>query len=144
MSTYVKYSAKGFRAIRDDVIVTGMQFLGRTLSSGIIIPSDDRKSSGIRPRWGKVIAIGPQQKDIAVGQYVLVAHGRWTRALTVDWDGEDEPIDIQRVDNNEILAVSDEPQYDDTISDAQDGGAMQSNAKIHGSMHNSDTGYADI
>ena len=144
MGTYVAYNAKNFRAIKDHIIVTEMQFTGRTLESGIVLPSDDRKSEGIRPRWGKVIAIGPDVDEVKVGQYVLVSHGRWTRALTVNWDGYDDPIDIQRVDNNEILLVSDKPQLDETMSIEQGGDQMQADARMYGSMHNSDTGYADI
>lgn len=141
MSTIVKYSAKNFRAIRDWIIVKNMEFSERKLSSGIVMPSDNRSTHGIRPRWGEVIAIGPEQTDVKVGQYVLVSHGRWTRAIQVQWDGIEEPINIQRIDNDEVLLVSDEPQFDDTFSEAQHASDhMSSQAKIHGSMHNSDTG----
>ena len=42
------------RAIRDHVIVTDMKFEERISQGGIIIPNDDMKNSGIRPRWGRV------------------------------------------------------------------------------------------
>ena len=102
MSTLVKYSAKNFRAMRDWIIVKNMEFSERKLSSGILLPSDNRTTHGIRPRWGEVVAVGPEQQDVKVGQYVLVSHGRWTRAIQVQWDGIEEPINIQRVDNAEI------------------------------------------
>lgn len=46
------------RAIQDHVLVTEMQFRERQLSSGIILPNDNGKGSGIRARWGQVYEIG--------------------------------------------------------------------------------------
>ena len=107
----------GLRALRDHVLVTDMKFGGRQLSSGIVLMDDDGKSDGIRPRWCQVFAVGPEQQDIQVGQWILVAHGRWTRANDIEIDGERKSL--RRVDNNDILMVSDEsPEYDDTISTA--------------------------
>ena len=142
MGTNVQYDFKNLRAMHDHIIVADMQFSQRFTNSGIFLPSDNMKSSGIRPRWARVVAVGPEQKDVQVGQYIMLEHGRWTRGINVNWDGEE--LEIHRADNNAILMVSDEPQIDETLSDAQDGGRMQSDAKIHGSMHNSDTGYRDI
>ena len=92
-----------------------MQFDERITNGGIIILNDDMKSSGIRPRWAKVYAIGPEQKDVQVGQYILISHGRWTRGVKID-DGSGEKV-IRKVDNNEILLISDEPVNDQTLSD---------------------------
>ena len=102
--------------IRDGVIVVDMNFEHRVTSSGIIIPGDDGKNSGIRPRWGRVYAIGPDQKDVQVGQYVCVSHGRWTRGINVT-DDSGQVHTLRRVDNNDILIVSDEPVNDGTMSD---------------------------
>jgi len=99
----------------DSVIVSDMMFEERVSQGGIIIPNDDMKDSGIRPRWAKVYAIGPDQKDIKVGQYILISHGRWTRGIKID-DG-DSIKTIRKVDNNDILMVSDEPVHDQTMSD---------------------------
>ena len=44
--------------IRDGVIISDMNFDEQKTASGIIIKSDDGKSEGVRPRWGKVWAIG--------------------------------------------------------------------------------------
>jgi len=105
------------RALRDNVIVSDMQFQQRQLSSGIILPNDNGKSSGIRPRWGRVYAVGPEQHDVQVGQWICVAHGRWTRGITVEDDSGE--ITLRRIDPNDILLVSDEaPDHDDTMSDA--------------------------
>ena len=104
------------RPLGDTVLVTDMNFEYRVTTSGIILPSDDAKNSGIRPRWGHVYAIGPDQKDVKVGQWICVAHGRWTRGIDiVDENGDTKSI--RKVDNNDILLVSDEPVQDDTMGD---------------------------
>lgn len=95
--------------LRDGIIVEEMKFGMQTTSKGLIIPSDDGANHGIKPRWAKVYSVGPDQKDIAVGQYILVEHGRWTRGIeVVDPDSGKETI-VRKVDNDNILMVSDEP-----------------------------------
>jgi co-chaperonin GroES (HSP10) len=107
---------KELKPLHDNILVTEMNFKERFTTGGIIVVGDDGKASGIRPRWGKVWAIGPEQTDVKIGQYVLVAHGRWTRGVKVEDDtGE---FVIRRIDNNDILLVSDEPLLDDTQSTA--------------------------
>jgi co-chaperonin GroES (HSP10) len=101
--------------LNDAVIVADMVFDERISQGGIIIPNDDKKSSGIRPRWAKVYAVGPDQKDVKVGQFILIAHGRWTRGVKIE-DTEGEKV-IRKVDNNDILMVSDEMVNDSTMSD---------------------------
>jgi len=108
---------KGIIPLNDHVIVTNMNFSGRTLSSGVILLGDDGKTDGIRPRWGKVYAIGPKQLDVKVGQWVLIEHGRWTRGVEVEID--EERMTLRRVDASAIMMVSDEePAADDMISTA--------------------------
>lgn len=114
MSVFVN-TINQLKPIRNDVLVTEMQFEERKLSSGIIIPFDDAKSSGIRPRWGRVFAIGPEQTDVKIGQWICVAHGRWTRGVTIE-DQTGTQI-IRKIDNNDILLVSDTRPNDETISD---------------------------
>lgn len=106
------------RALHDHVIVEDMHFGERVTKSGIIITSDDAKSRGIRPRWGKVYAIGPKQTDIRIGDWVLVEHGRWTRGIQLINDSGAETV-VRRVDTDAIMAVADTcPEYDETIGDA--------------------------
>jgi len=112
------YDTKNINKLKplyDTVIVSDMQFDERISQGGIVILNDDMKDSGIRPRWAKVYAIGPDQKDIQVGQYILISHGRWTRGVKID-DGQGVKT-IRKVDNNDILMVSDEPVNDQTMSD---------------------------
>ncbi len=108
---------KNLRALHDHVIVTDMGFDERITTGGIVLRKDDGKSQGIRPRWGQVYAIGPDQTDIAVGQWICVAHGRWTRGVVIrDHEGEKT---IRRIDHDDILLVSDDkPAADDTMSTA--------------------------
>ena len=103
--------------IRDCIIISDMEFGERLSSGGIILPVDDGKSAGIRPRWGKVYSIGPEQNDVKVGQWVCVAHGRWTRGATIE-DNEGNQKVLRKVDNNDILLVSDEKPEDATMSGA--------------------------
>lgn len=109
------HKIKKLTALHDSIIVTEMEFGERFSSAGIILRNDDTKSHGIRPRWGKVYAIGPEQKDVKVGQYIMVAHGRWTRGIKIE-DDDGEQI-IRKVDPKDILLVSDEPVNDYTMGE---------------------------
>jgi hypothetical protein len=107
---------EGIRALSDHVLVSDMNFKERKLSSGIYLLNDDGRGAGIRPRWAQVYATGPEQEDISVGQWILVAHGRWTRGVTIeDTSGE---VTIRRIDPNDVLLVSDSEPSDDSLSDA--------------------------
>tara|TARA_R110000868_G_scaffold68015_3_gene201330 strand:+ start:1588 stop:1941 length:354 start_codon:yes stop_codon:yes gene_type:complete len=101
--------------LNSDIIVADMQFTERLTAGGIVLPSDDGKNSGIRPRWGRVYAVGPKQTDVKVGEYALVAHGRWTKGIKID-DGDGVKT-IRKVDPDDVMMVSDVPVQDDTMSD---------------------------
>lgn len=112
-AAFQPHKIKGILPLHDDIVVCDMVFDARISNGGIILPNDDMKNSGIRPRWGKVYATGPDQQDIKVGQYVLIAHGRWTRGVKIeDTDGEKT---IRKIDNNDILLISDDPVNDATM-----------------------------
>ena len=113
MSAYDPNKIKSIRAIGDHIIVTDMNFDQKITHSGIIIPHSDKKLEGIHARWARVYATGPNQRDVQVGQYVLVSHGRWTRGLDIE-DAEGEKT-IRRVDNKDILMVSNDPMQDETV-----------------------------
>ena len=102
--------------LTNSVIVSEMVFDQRITSSGIILPNDNGTGSGIRPRWGQVYATGPEQTDVTVGQWICVAHGRWTRGI--DIEDESGKKTLRRIDPDDILMVSDEIPQDDTMSDA--------------------------
>lgn len=102
--------------LNDNILVSEMNFKERLTSSGIILPNDDGKTSGIRPRWGVVYAIGPKQKDVKPGDWVCVAHGRWTRGIEIEDDGGAKTV--RKIDPKDILLISDERPVDDNISTA--------------------------
>lgn len=110
MSTAYDVKHIKIRPLNKDVIVHDMDFGEIKTQSGIVIKSDDGKAHGIKPRWGKVYKVGPEQQDVKEGQWILIEHGRWTRKVKInDGDGEKE---IQKVDVDCILAVSDERPND--------------------------------
>lgn len=104
------------RPLNDAVIVSDMVFDERISNGGIILMNDNGKSSGIRPRWGKVYAVGPEQKDIRVGTWICVEHGRWTRGIEIE--DETGKQTLRRVDPKDVMMESDERPNDVTFSDA--------------------------
>ena len=97
------------RALHDNVLVADMEFDTRITQTGLILPNDNGTTLGIRPRWGRVYAVGEEQQDVKVGDWILVAHGRWTRGLDIE-DGESEHRrTIRKIDPDDILMVSDGP-----------------------------------
>jgi hypothetical protein len=105
------------KPLRNSIIVTDMTFEGRQLSSGIVLLGDDGKTDGIRPRWARVYAVGPEQSDVCVGQWVLIEHGRWSRGLKIL--KENQELTIRRADPEAIIFVTDEqPDNIDTLSTA--------------------------
>lgn len=118
MFTPHKIAREKFQAIKDHVIVHDMLFDQRLTSGGIVLLNDNGKGTGIRPRWGKVYAVGPNQKNVKVGQWVMVAHGRWTRGLEIE--DESGPQTVRKIDPKDILLVSDriDSPQDETFSTA--------------------------
>ena len=99
------------KPLKDKVFVSNMEFGMERTTSGLYIPSADGKTQGIMPRWGRVWAIGDEQTDVAVGDWVCVEHGRWTR--TIEYKNEDGSItEVRMVDSDAIMMVSDEKPND--------------------------------
>ena len=97
-----------FKPLRDGILVRNMDFGEQKTASGLIVLSDDGKVGGIHPRWGEVLAVGNEQLDVQVGQYVMVAHGRWSRGFELN--GET----VRTVDPKDVLGIQDE-EPDNTI-----------------------------
>ena len=55
-----------------------------------------------RGRWGKVLTIGPDCKEVKVGDYVCVEPQMWTNAF--EYDG----IQIRKTDETKIMLISKE------------------------------------
>lgn len=98
------------------VLVTDMTFTERFTKSGIVLLGDDGKTSGIRPRWGRVFAVGPDQHEVNIGEWICIAHGRWSRGINIE--NESGKFTIRRVDPNDILLKADERPDDETMSTA--------------------------
>lgn len=111
------HKIKQLHPLHDNVLVVDMSFEGRQLQSGIFLLGDDGKTDGIRPRWARVYAVGPEQKTVEPGQWILIEHGRWSRGIEVEVN--EEKFTLRRVDPECIMFVSDEkPENIDTLSTA--------------------------
>jgi co-chaperonin GroES (HSP10) len=95
------------RPIRDHIIVSDMEFGMQKTATGILIHSDNGKSSGVKPRWGRVWAVGPEQTEVKVGEWIMIEHGRWTRTFEVEQD-DGSVLELRRVDNSAVLMSADE------------------------------------
>ena len=92
--------------LKKRVLVCKMQFGETKSKGGIILIDDDGSEGGIHPRWAEVYAIGNKQEDVKIGQWILVSHGRWSRALKVKKDNVE--LEVRMIDEDDILLVSDE------------------------------------
>jgi co-chaperonin GroES (HSP10) len=101
------------RPLRDTILVRDLDSEGIQLKSGIYIPSQDGKTAGIKPRWAKVYATGPDQNNVKEGEWVYVEHGRWTRGVEIAEGGE--TFTVRRVDPDNILLSADERPEDTLI-----------------------------
>jgi|TARA_B110000046_G_C12889397_1_gene353658 co-chaperonin GroES (HSP10) len=96
--------------LKKRVLVSDMHFGETKSKGGIILTDDDGSEGGIHPRWGKVYAIGDQQEDVKVGEWVMVSHGRWSRGFKIKKKGVE--LEVRMIDENDILLVSDdEPEF---------------------------------
>ena len=89
------------------VLVEGMQFGETRTKGGLILIDDDGSAEGIHPRWAKIYAIGKRQKDVKVGEWILISHGRWSRCVILV-DKKNIKREVRMIDEDDILMVSDE------------------------------------
>ena len=117
--------------LKKRVLVSDMQFGATKSKGGIILLDDDGTEAGIHPRWAKVYAVGNQQDDVKVGQWLLVAHGRWSRAFKVKKGGKE--LDVRMIDENDILLVSnEEPDFNNRQAGYINTGGMQQMTSLPG------------
>jgi co-chaperonin GroES (HSP10) len=101
------------KPLHDKVLVADMNFGEQRSSGGIVMLGDDGKDHGIHPRWARVYAVGPEHKEeYTVGDWILVEHGRWSRGIEVDEDGD--KLTIRLIDNNCVM-LWDKEQPDTTV-----------------------------
>ena len=99
--------AKTITALKGKLLVHNIEQGEKRTKGGIILLDDDGKERGIRERWAQVYAVGPDVDDIAVGQWVLIKHGRWSRGIDLITD--EGKTTIRQADYPEaILLVADE------------------------------------
>ena len=125
--------------LKKRVLVSDMHFGETKSKGGIILVDDDGTAEGIHPRWGKVYAVGRLQEDVKVGQWILVAHGRWSRAFKVKrketgFAGEiGVELEVRMIDENDILLVSDnEPEFNRKQAGYINMGGAQQMTKLPG------------
>ena len=119
------------KPLKKRVLVSDMHFGERKSAGGIILMDDDGAEGGIHPRWGKVYAIGDQQEDVKVGEWVMVSHGRWSRGFKVKKDGVE--LEVRMIDENDILLVSDdEPEVNSKQAGYINTGGAQQMTKLPG------------
>ena len=92
------------KPLRERILAELLGLEERKSAGGIILKSDNGKDQGIRPRWALIKYVGEGIDWVKPGDYVLVAHGRWTRALEIE-DETGQKTKIVRLDNDEILGV---------------------------------------
>ena len=119
------------KPLKKRVLVSDMQFGATKSKGGIILLDDDGTEAGIHPRWAKVYAVGDHQEDVEIGQWVLVAHGRWSRALKVK--KKDLELEVRMIDENDILLVSDdEPDFNNRQAGYVNTGGMPQMTSLPG------------
>jgi co-chaperonin GroES (HSP10) len=93
--------------LHDKVIIADMNFGDEQTESGLIIQSTNAKGTGVVPRWARVWAVGPEQQDVKVGEWILIEHARWTR--TIEYENEDGSItELRMADLDAIMLAADE------------------------------------
>ncbi len=70
-------------------------------------PVGGGRHSGIRPRWARVLAIGPEVVDVQIGDLVLCDTLKWGRKVPLGRDGQ-EVVYFWNIKVTDILVVSDE------------------------------------
>jgi co-chaperonin GroES (HSP10) len=117
--------------LKKRVLVSDMHFGETKTKGGIILTDDDGSEGGIHPRWGKVYAIGDQQEDVKVGEWVMVSHGRWSRGFKIKKKGVE--LEVRMIDENDILLVSeDEPDQNRMQAGYVNTGGMRQMTKLPG------------
>lgn len=92
------------RPLPDRVLVHQMEYGDQKTKTGLIITNDDGKDRGVRPRWATVYAVGSKVDEVAVGDKVLISHGRWSRGVSVA-DSNGNVTVVRMVEPESILLV---------------------------------------
>ena len=108
--------------LRDKVFFSNMNFEEEVTAGGIVLTSDNGKGQGIKPRWAQVWAVGPDQKDVKVGEWILMEHARWTREF--EYEAEDGTVTkLHMADLKAIMCSADEKPNDVQVGVAAGAGS---------------------
>ena len=97
--------------LADKIILVNLDHGIKKSLGGVILADDSTTEAGeraIRPRWAQVFAVGPDQKDVKRGDWVLMDHGRWS--LGQDLDLGEGTFRFWLGDPNGILAIGEKPE----------------------------------
>lgn len=124
MAIHNPISAGAFQPLHENVFVTDLDSGMHVTTGGIIRVDDDMAERGIRPRWAKVWAVGPEVTDIKPGEWIYIEHARWTNAI--DMNLASGKVKVWRVEypKSVLLASKEDPR------EAQYSGKIQSISKI--------------
>lgn len=109
MNKVLDVELDSLKILNDKVLVTELDFGEKKLASGLILSDDDGQFWGIRPRWARVCKVGPDQTELKPGDYILLRHGRWTRAINVISNGQKEKVFMIDFPEGIILCSSERP-----------------------------------
>lgn len=73
-------------------------------SFGLHDPTSGEKHSGIRPRWARVLELGPEVYEVAPGDLVLCDYGKWSRGIPLGRDGL-AVVRFWRIQVSDILLI---------------------------------------
>lgn len=67
----------------DTLYVEKIEYGEKTLKNGFIIPTEtmDYLGNFVRPRWAKILYKADNIKNVNVGDYILLSHGRWSSSI---------------------------------------------------------------
>jgi co-chaperonin GroES (HSP10) len=101
------------RPLKERILAELLGLDERVTASGIVIAGENGKDRGVRPRWAKVHLVGEGIDWVKPGQYLLVAHGRWSRQFECEHEGQ--KLKLVHLDNKECLIVADELPVDNYV-----------------------------
>lgn len=78
----------------------GVGFISKT-RSGILMTNQDMSLQTI-PRWGRVVAVGPEVETVKSGQYILIEPLMWTMGFEYD------EVKIWKTDESKVMGITDD------------------------------------
>lgn len=83
--------------------VTQTRFVNKA-ASGILVTSGDGNQT-TQPRWGEALFVGPDVREVKVGDFILVEAGKWTFGFYVDKER------YWKTDEDMVICAADEPGH---------------------------------